>query len=360
MSSVNPEDINAFTGMLGKLNSIQEGKKVVDTEAGKLDRLAKNDMTAILSAFSEKSGTQSALTLTPEAITESAAKPDQVGAEFEPKKISPVLGEPEKDHPMQGMLVGENTQLRWSELDEGLSCEDRMTVVENHYAQGSLTENLDHEHTQAFKNLFSLGDEPVVGTEYFVVPLTLVDNRVMQLDDPKKLTLASQQQNQLTFEMLNGKKITYPSDYMRDRSFFHTFVFETTRGYDKFRTALQMRFDVSLPELGSVKEDSLSDIKKRLGDYFQDIKSSAKVDDKELSNKANKEDQLGPAIKTIKTDDGKEIKIHGNEDDGFRLKINEKMHSAKFNSFDEAQMACETYVAKRKSAMENQDYVEEK
>ena len=228
MSSVNPEDINAFTGMLGKLNSIQEGRKVVDTEAGKLDRLAKNDMTAILSAFSEKSGTQSALTLTPEAITESASKPDQVGAEFEPKTISPVLGEPEKDHPMDGMLVGE--------------------------------------------------DEEVV-------------------EDEVKETVTV--------------------------------------------------------------EDSLSDIKKRLGDYLQDIKSGAKVDDKELSKK-NDEDKLGPAIKTIKTDDGKTIKIHGNEDDGFRLKINEKMHSAKFKSFDEAQMACETYVAKRKSAMENQDYVEEK
>ena len=228
MSSVNPEDINAFTGMLGKLNSIQEGRKVVDTEAGKLDRLAKNDMTAILSAFSEKSGTQSALTLTPEAITESAAKPDQVGAEFEPKTISPVLGEPEKDHPMDGMLVGE---------------------------------------------------EEV--------------------------------------------------------------------GKDEAKETVTV-------------EDSLSDIKKRLGEYLQDIKDATPVDDKELSKKAEKEDKLGPAIKTIKTDDGKEIKIHGNEDDGFRLKINEKMHSAKFKSFDEAQMACETYVAKRKSAMENQDYVEEK
>jgi hypothetical protein len=27
MSSVNPEDINAFAGMLGKLNQIQEGRK---------------------------------------------------------------------------------------------------------------------------------------------------------------------------------------------------------------------------------------------------------------------------------------------------------------------------------------------
>lgn len=264
--SVNPEDINAFTGMLGKLNSIQEGRKVVDTEAGKLDRLAKNDMTAILSAFSEKSGTQSALTLTPEAITESASEPDQVGAEFEPKTISPVLGEPEKDHPMDGMLVGEDAD-----------------------------QDLPPEATKMMSQIAASDATP----------------------EHKKIAIDS----------LMAK-------------------------YSKKDTE-EVKETVTV-------EDSLSDIKKRLGDYLQDIKSGAKVDNKELSKKASKEDQLGPAIKTITTDDGKTIKIHGNEDDGFRLKINEKMHSARFKSFDEAQMACETYVAKRKSAMENQDYVEEK
>lgn len=278
MSSVNPEDINAFAGMLGKLNSIQEGRKVVDTKAGKADRLAKNDMTAILSAFAEKSGTQSALSLTPEAITESVAKPDQIGAEFEPKDISPVLGEPEKDHPMDGMLVGEAEEVNEEEVDEMIR---------------------------------KLGDK----------------YRLYSKDGKKNLG-----------------------------------TFDSRKAAEKHEREVQyFKHAGESVEESVANEDSLSDIKKRLGDYLQDIKDAPKAQDKDLTDKKKLDaDKLGPAIKTISTDDGKEIKIHGNEDDGFRLKINDKVHSAKFKSFDEAQMACEAYVAKRKTANENQDYVEEK
>jgi len=259
MSNVNPEDINAFAGMLGKLNKIHEGRRVVDTEAGKADRLAKNDMTAILSAFAEKSGTSSALTLNEDV--------KQLGATTPAKDISPVLGEPEKDHPFAGYLVGED-----AEQEIQIPTEDGITMQD-----------------------------------------------IRLLAGEGKLSTKTMQQ---AIEVIRKQR------------------------------------EQGVAE-GVANEDSLSDIKKRLGDYLQDIKNGAGVDDGELSKK-NDEDKLGPAIKTIKTDDGKEIKIHGNEDDGFRLKINEKVHSAQFKSFDEAQMACETYVAKRKTAMENQDYVEEK
>ena len=265
MSGVNPEDINAFAGMLGKLNKIQEGGQVVDTAAGKADRLAKNDMTAILSAFAETSGTPSALSLTPEAITESA-KPDQVGAEFKPKTISPVLGEPEKDHPMDGMLVGEAEEEIEIPTEDGITMQDIRLLA----GEGKLSK------------------------------------KTMQ----KAIEIISKQRK------------------------------------DKVKETV-------------TTEDSLTDIKKRLSDYLQDIKTATPVDDRELTKK-NDTDQLGPAIKTITTADGKKIKIHGNEDDGFRLKINDRVHSAQFRSFDEAQMACETYVAKRKRATEDQDYVEEK
>lgn len=220
--SVDPRETQAFASMLGKLNDVQAGK-TADTTADKSQAMATNDMHSILSAFAETSGTESALALRPEQLTESKTeqKPgDSIGAEFEPKPISPVLGKPEKDHPMKGKLVGE--------------------------------------------------DEAV-----------------------------------------------------------------TT-------------------------EDSLTDIKKRLGDYLQDIRTGADVSDRDLKDKKQLiTDKLGPAIKTITTDDGKTIKIHGNEDDGFRLNINNRPHSARFKSFDEAQMACETYVA-RKRATEDKNYVEEK
>lgn len=254
MSSVNPEDINAFAGMLGKLNQIQEGRKVVDTEAGKQDRLAKNDMTAILSSFAAASGTPSALTLN------ETVKP--LPAEFRPKTISPVLGEPEKQHPTHDYYVGEDGEPGSEETWDGVS------------------------------------------------PDTTMFGDMGRVDDPEE---ADDQKNQ------------------------------------------------GQPIKPLATEDSLSKIKKRLTDYLQDIKQGINVDDQELSTKP-KEDQLGAAVKTITTDDGKIIKIHGNEDDGFRLKINNKLHSKSFENIDDAVMACEMYVAKRRQqqTQENQDYVEER
>ena len=254
MSNVNPEDINAFAGMLGKLNQIQEGRKVVDTEAGKQDRMAKNDMTAILSSFAAASGTPSALTLN------ETVKP--LPAEFRPKTISPVLGEPEKQHPTHDYYVGEDGEPGSEETWDGVS------------------------------------------------PDTTMFGDMGRVDDPEE---ADDQKNQ------------------------------------------------GQPIKPLATEDSLSKIKKRLTDYLQDIKQGINVDDQELSTKP-KEDQLGAAVKTITTDDGKIIKIHGNEDDGFRLKINNKLHSKSFENIDDAVMACEMYVAKRRQqhTQENQDYVEER
>ena len=254
MSSVNPEDINAFAGMLGKLNQIQEGRKVVDTEAGKQDRMAKNDMTAILSSFAAASGTPSALTLN------ETVKP--LPAEFRPKTISPVLGEPEKQHPTHDYYVGEDGEPGSEETWDGVS------------------------------------------------PDTTMFGDMGRVDDPEE---ADDQKNQ------------------------------------------------GQPIKPLATEDSLSKIKKRLTDYLQDIKQGINVDDQELSTKP-KEDQLGAAVKTITTDDGKIIKIHGNEDDGFRLKINNKLHSKSFENIDDAVMACEMYVAKRRQqhTQENSDYVEER
>lgn len=256
MSNVNPEDINAFAGILGKLNKIQEGRKVVDTAAGRADRLAKNDMTAILSSFAAASGTTSALTLN------ETVKP--LPAEFKPKTISPVLGAPEKEHPTHDYYVGEDGEPGSEETWDGVSPDTEM-----------------------------FGD-------------------MGRVDDPQEQE-----------DEKDSGKLAKPI----------------------------------------ATEDSLTKLKKQLGDYLQDLeKKTAGVDDRELSAKHSDKD-LGPSVKTIKTKDGKEIKIHGNEDDGFRLRVNERLHSATFDSIDDAVMACEMYVARRSQKTEsnsgNNDYVEE-
>ena len=106
-------------------------------------------------------------------------------------------------------------------------------------------------------------------------------------------------------------------------------------------------------------EDVLSSMKKKLGDYLQDVATAIQTDP-DLKDKVPQSIDQIKAVKTITTDDGKEIKITGNEDDGFRISIRDQEIKTPFRNLDEAVMACEMYCARRRMAGASADYVEEK
>jgi hypothetical protein len=114
-----------------------------------------------------------------------------------------------------------------------------------------------------------------------------------------------------------------------------------------------------LEDRDTATEDVLSTMKKKLGDYLQDVATAIKKDPDLVDKIPQTVDQIS-AVKTIKTDDGHEIKIHGNEDDGFRVTIRNKELTSKFRDLEEATMACEMYCARRRQAAESADYIEEK
>jgi hypothetical protein len=109
------------------------------------------------------------------------------------------------------------------------------------------------------------------------------------------------------------------------------------------------------------KEDVISKLKAKLGDYLSDLSKEIKSDPDLVDKLAAKApgDQMGPPVKTITTDDGHEIQIHGNEDDGFRISIKNKPAATRFKNLDEAVMACEMYCAQRRKQTESADYVDE-
>jgi hypothetical protein len=109
------------------------------------------------------------------------------------------------------------------------------------------------------------------------------------------------------------------------------------------------------------QEDIITKLKARLGDYLSDLGQQIKKDPA-LQDKLSAEtpgDQVGPPVKTLTTDDGHEISIHGNEDDGFRISIKNRQTPSKFSSLDEAVMACEMYRAHRRRQALTADYVDE-
>jgi hypothetical protein len=105
-------------------------------------------------------------------------------------------------------------------------------------------------------------------------------------------------------------------------------------------------------------EDVLDTMKRRLGDYLQDVAKAIKQDP-DLKDRIPKDIDQIKAVKTLKTDDGHEIKITGNEDDGFRVSIKNKQSDTKFANLDEATMAVEMFCARRRSTAESADYIEE-
>jgi hypothetical protein len=109
------------------------------------------------------------------------------------------------------------------------------------------------------------------------------------------------------------------------------------------------------------KEDIITKLKARLGDYLSDISKEIKKDPDLIDKLAARSpgDQMGPPVKTVTTDDGHQISIHGNEDDGFRISIKNKQTPSRFANLDEAVMACEMYCARRRKQALNADYVEE-
>ena len=109
------------------------------------------------------------------------------------------------------------------------------------------------------------------------------------------------------------------------------------------------------------KEDIITKLKARLGDYLSDIGQEIRKDPDLINKLAAKPagNQMGPPVKTVTTDDGHEISIHGNEDDGFRISIKNKQAPSRFSNLDEAVMACEMYCARRRQQAVNADYVEE-
>lgn len=106
-------------------------------------------------------------------------------------------------------------------------------------------------------------------------------------------------------------------------------------------------------------EDVISTVKKKLGDYLSDLSKEIKSDS-DLKDRLPADIDQIKAVKTIRTDDGHEIKIHGNEDDGFRITIRNREMKTPFQNLDEAVMATEMYCAKRRNMKSAADYIEEK
>ena len=223
----------------------------------------------------------------------------QLPAEFNAGDISPVLGSQEKAHPTHNFFVGEEDASH-----NGIS-PDTKEILEG------------------------VGDSPVARA---------IANRIIRLHP----------------EMVTDYGIEHLMNAIDDEAERVGDVEEigssdVSAWIANIKRDLDGRLTQDIRE-GVATEDVLSTVKKKLDDYLKNIEDEIKSDP-DLKDKLDKDiDVVGPAVKTITTDDGHEIKIHGNEDDGFRITIKNKPAKTTFKDLDEASMAVEMFNARRRRA----------
>ena len=91
-------------------------------------------------------------------------------------------------------------------------------------------------------------------------------------------------------------------------------------------------------------EDVLGDVKRRLGDV---LKQREQQRAQRMPAKQMPQDVLGDPVKKIDLGDGKVLMIHGNEDDGFRIHLGQRVMPTRFATMEQAEMATRMFEAKR-------------
>ena len=251
----------------------------------------------------------------------------QLPALFKPNKISVLGAKTDPDHPMRGYAVG--------------ASESAETEVEEDWRSAAAAGAL------AAANLLGA---PAQATEP-VKPITVAhvtidgETRTYNLGDRFKSSKEAEK---------------FISDVL-DRQGLSGYSLDIKTGVPKNTDSTAMKEQII------AAEDMLGKIRRDLADYLRSVEDEIVGRDRSLIRKAKQElakpdiERFLP-VKVISTDDGKELRIHGNEDDGFRISVHEKMLPTAFESLEEASMACEMYCARRRGQpMEaNPDYVDER
>jgi len=145
--------------------------------------------------------------------------------------------------------------LRWSDLPESISVNGKIAILEEFYIKGNLTESNNDNTIESFNNLYQ-NIQLKKGKRYIVVPLMLLNNRIISLDSPALATFVEQNSQGSKFKVKEAV-VSYPPASLTDKSTTNTFVFETSSSYNEFRTMLKLKFNTDLPSV-SLDEASLA------------------------------------------------------------------------------------------------------
>lgn len=313
-------DDNSFASLVGKLNSIDEARKPHERQfKPKVNHIKEgmkaNDMTSILENMYRDIPFESAKSLDSGTTKQfkSGYKPKSLPADYKMPSVGPVLGGDEEKIPTKGYMVGDS-------IDP-----DMLAKIAGD------AEEIDIKDKGEYDEEGAMSKDQLARAADAALELQGI------LDDDENLPEWVQ------------NKITKALDYLdTSRDYMKQELGEGPNpGDEESWDGVSPDTDQTLsgpinpaPKGAQLPEDTIGK-KQSLLDYLGDVE------------KAHNEDMLSEPVKSFKTDDGKEMKIYGTEDDGYRVKVNGKESKKSFGKLSDAVLACETFIQRAN------DYVSE-
>jgi hypothetical protein len=311
-------DDNSFASLVGKLNQIDSNRKPHERQFKAKDNHIKegmkaNDMTSILENMYRDIPFESAKQVSTKEF-QPGYKPKQLPADYKMPNVSPVLGGDEEKIPTKDYFVGDSIDPDIIAKIAGDAEEIDITDKGEYDEEGAMSKDQLARAADAALELQGILDDDENLPEW-------VQNKIT-----KALDYLDTSRDYMKQELGEGPN---PGDE------------ESWDGVSPDTDQTLSGPINPAPKGAQLPEDTIGK-KQSLLDYLGDVE------------KAHNEEMLAEPVKSFKTDDGKEMKIYGTEDDGYRVKVNGKESKKSFGKLEDAVLACETFVQRTK------DYASEK
>jgi hypothetical protein len=150
--------------------------------------------------------------------------------------------------------------LNWCDFGSSMSMDDKISIFESYYADSKVLESEDHS-VMYFNGLSNFCATPQKNKQYIVVPLMLIQDRVINLNtELLELTFLEKTVSGMKFKSRDGEVTEFPGNIAGKHGLLKTFIFDSVENYNMFRSAASMKFDL---ELAKAHKDSLGEARKR-------------------------------------------------------------------------------------------------
>ena len=318
--SIDPKEVASFADLVAKMNSIDAGNTVKPKTNHVTEGMKANDMSAILENMYRDQPFESAKTVSTKEF-EPGYKPKQLPADYKMPSVGPVLGGDEEKIPTKGYMVGDS-------IDPDMIAQMAMDADEI-----DITDKGEYDEEGA------MSKDQLARAADAALELQGI------LDDDENLPEWVQNKITKALDYLDTSR-----DYMKQELDEYTPHPGSEESWDGVSPDTDQTLSGPInpaPKAAELPEDQVGK-KRSIMDFVDDIENKAQ------NNK------LVEPVKTYERD-GKTIKIFGTEDDGYRVKVNDKDSKKTFGKLENAVRACETFLERleERARLQN-DYVDEK